>query len=539
MSNFFNFKRDRSLSYLHGEGASSSVENAAIAYQAPSLLAAGGTARDVALLATITNLIFALLLVKVPSVVKFGDSLKRAVVVLSIIATLGWVPLILISIFVKGISPSVLIILWVINLVPSLLTGPLVDKWLSDLVSSNKLGRYLSIRAIFSTGAYLSFFYIMGYTLDHFKSNLFSGFSVIYVIAFSASLGSLLLCILLKTVIPLGESNQSDFGLIRFVREAKQNNLGIFILFTASMMFATGISSAFFSVYMLKDLHFTYFTFTLVVSIEIIARIAVSYLGGRWIDSAGAMKVLRYASMIIPFVPILWLFSANIGYLMAIQVLSGVAWATFDLSTQSYLCRDTPQAKRLHYMVYYRSVVTLASAIGPLVGAGLLNVIYPVLGNTILGIFLLSGVLRLLAVITILPRLKTTEAGCQDSELESGETFGRSNYPVKPGRIETQPYLSRNFVRKPVKLADHHKEPAIKQGNFYHPEMWEYDLNKPSGLIKENLRQDLLYRIDRRSQPSTSLITSEEPSDRVLRLKDNLSRDIEYHKRWASGVPCS
>lgn len=139
MLNIFKLKKDRSLSYLHAEGATASVENAAIAYQSPTLLAAGADAKDIALLNSITNFLFALFLVKVPSVVKHGDSLKRTVVILSIIGTLAWLPLILVPIFFKGVSIWLLIVLWVVNLVPTLIAGPLTDKWLSDLVTPNKL----------------------------------------------------------------------------------------------------------------------------------------------------------------------------------------------------------------------------------------------------------------------------------------------------------------------------------------------------------------------------------------------------------------
>jgi len=79
----FTKKKDKSLSILHGEAATSSVENAGIAYQAPSVLSSGGSAGDVALLSSVTNLIFALLLIKIPSIVKSGDSLKRGTIILA------------------------------------------------------------------------------------------------------------------------------------------------------------------------------------------------------------------------------------------------------------------------------------------------------------------------------------------------------------------------------------------------------------------------------------------------------------------------
>ncbi len=539
MLNIFKLKKDRSLSYLHAEGATASVENAAIAYQSPTLLAAGADAKDIALLNSITNFLFALFLVKVPSVVKHGDSLKRTVVILSIIGTLAWLPLILVPIFFKGVSIWLLIVLWVVNLVPTLIAGPLTDKWLSDLVTPNKLARYLSIRSIFSAGTYLSFFYVMGYLLDHFQGSVFNGFTLTFIIALLGSLGSLFLCLKLRVEVPFGERNQTEFGIVGFIRESKQSNLGTLIVFTALIIFTSSIVGPFFSVYMLNDLHFSYFTYTLVISVEYIARIAVSYFGGRWIDNAGTIKVLRRATLIIPFIPILWLFSTNIGYLMFVQVLSGIAWATYDLCVQSFLCRDSPPEKRLHYIVYQRSIVTLAAAIGPLLGAFLLNVMYPAFGNPILGIFLLSGVLRLLVVIAILPCLKTSTTDSQESEPETQEIIG--SYVIKTAP-ENQLYRSTKPINKPATLMPQNTKLNAKQGSFYHPELWEYYLIRPTEPVqkpvKENIRQDLLYRADHCAQSAISPVAKEIPC-KVLRLKDNLARDIEYHKRWAAKVTCT
>jgi MFS family permease len=515
MSNIFKLKKDRSLAYLHAEGISSSVENAAIAYQTPSVLSAGADTKDIAYFNTITNLIFAMFLIKVPSVIKVGDTLKKAVIILSLISTLGWIPLVLVTLFFKGISPFVLITLWVVNLVPGLLTGPLVDKWLSDLVPSNRVGRYLSIRAIFSTAAYISFFYLMGYTLDHFNNYSISGFSLIFVVAFCASLTSLVLCFLLRVAVPFGESHVDNFGLITFIRESRQNNLGTFIVFTASIMFASSISTAFFSVYMLRDLHFSYLTYTLVFSVEYLARITISYFGGRWIDKAGALKVLRFAVMIIPVIPVLWLFSSNLGYLVMVQIISGIAWATFDLCTQSYLCRDSPQEKRLHYIVYHRSIVTFASAIGPVLGAFLLNFIYPVFGNPILSIFLVSGALRLVAVITILPRLKTSQ---EDPDSMPGN-FEPNQVPGSAS-VEILPYNKVKLPRSTRLNPTRNSGPVSHKGSFYHPETWMESPGQDKPDIKQNLRQDLLYRNNR---GTASRVKPSDSPEKVNRLKNRLA----------------
>lgn len=553
MLDSFRQKKDKSLGFLHGEGAATSVENAGISYQSASLLSAGASTEQVAMLSTFSNLIFALILFRVPSLIKFSDSLKRAVITLSAVSSLSWIPLIIVSLFFTGISPSLLIILWVISLVPDFMVGPLRDKWLADLVPSGKLGRYLSLRTIISTGSYLGCFFVMGYALDHFPSGIFNGFSFVFSFAFLASLISLILYLVLKVPVPAGEPQQAQMGLFGFIKEVKQNDLGTFIVFATLIIFASSICGTFFSVYMLKDLHFTYLTFTLVVSVEFLARIVSAQLWGKLIDSSGAIKTLKIASFMIPIIPVLWLFSSNVGYLLFVQIISGITWGAFDLCTQAYLCRASPPEKRLHYIVYHRSIVTLASAGGPLLGAGLLDVIYPIFGSQILSIFLLSGVLRFLVVIGLVPLLK------EDRSPEAIPTAIGYQLETRPTRVEIEPYRRKAIYHKPVRetwrsleFGDIHRvnwragsttgsAPSVPA----HHVTWNRAVAAPVKRANISLRENSFTAppVIQRRVAGLSAVKSEAAAPdktlKVARLKDNLSRDIEYHKRWASRVPVS
>jgi MFS family permease len=517
MLDTFNPKKERSSSYLHCESASSSIENAGIAYQSPSLIAAGAGAKEIAWMNTITNLLFALLLVKVPSFIKFGDSLKRAAVILELISALGWLPLIIVPIFFRNISPLILILLWVISLVPGLIVGPLRDKWLTDIVPSKRLGRYLSTRSIISAGAYIGSFFVMGYFLDHFKGSMFNGFTVIFWVGFLVSVLTMVLYLIIKVPVAIGEEPQSDIGFLAFIREAKQNDLGTLIVFSAMIIFSASICGAFFSVYMLKDLHFTYLTYTMILSVEYVSRMVISYFGGRWVDNAGSIKVLHFASFMIPLIPILWVFSSNIGYLAGIQVLSGLAWATYDLCIQSYLFRATPAVKRLHYIIYHRSIVTLAAATGPLLGALLLNVKFPFFSNPILPIFLISGAMRFIVIITILPRLKGAESEVREGDSRVFEHVANSFSQSIQKQFPLYHADKRNG--KPAIVRFSQPEPEERPGSFYHHEPWSLVLTAPRSA--QNIRQDLRYHADPRFPISTLRPVKTVEKQKIARLQNN------------------
>jgi MFS family permease len=461
-------KKDRSLSFFHAEAISSSVENAGIAYQSPSLLSTGGAAKDVALLSTAANLIFALLLIKLPALIKSEDSIKHGTVILACVAALAWLPLIIIPVLFAGLSPALLVCLWVVSLIPSMLVGPLRDKWVADLVPAGRMGRYLSLRQIISAGTYLSTFYMMGYWLDISHSGTSSGFTFIFLIAFIGSLVSLLLYFGIRVAVKLGQVDETKFGLLDFLYEAKQNKIGMFMAYVTLVTFSASISSAFFSVYMLKTLQFTYLTYTLVISVEFLARMISLSIWGKLVDSVGAIKVIRVVSFLIPLIPVLWLFSSNVGYLMMVQFFSGVWWAAFDLCNQTHICSASPPSKRLHYIVYQRCIITFASAAGPLLGAYLINFVFPVFGNPVFGIFLLSGLCRFLVVVTLSHRLKENQPSGQGDgqQLEEVDVF--------PGRVVSGKayYQYPKFERAAKKAAVDDPAPDIKTGLFYRPEHW-------------------------------------------------------------------
>jgi MFS family permease len=406
----FRNKKDRSLTYLHGEAVSSSVENAGINYQAPSLLSAGGQAKDVAILSTATNLIFALLLVKTPAFLKSEDSLKKATIILALISALAWLPLILVPFLVPGVSLLVLITLWVISLIPALLIGPIRDKWMADLLPSNRMGKYFGLRQIVAAGSYLTTFYLMGYLMDYSNIRINNTYTLVFSIAFLGSLISFLLYLVVRKSEVHAQNAPGGFGILDFLYETKQNNMSTFMVYVTLLIFSASISGAFFSVYMLQDLHFSYLTYTVIISVEFLARIFSLIFWGKIVDNAGAIKLLKLISFLIPVVPVMWLFSSNLYYLGAVQFISGISWAAFDLCNQTHISSASPESKRLHYIVYQRCIITIASAIGPLLGAFLLNRIFPVFGSQILSIFLLSGALRLLVVLTLVFKLKSSDS---------------------------------------------------------------------------------------------------------------------------------
>jgi hypothetical protein len=400
-------KKENSLTLLHGEAASSAVESAGCAYQSPSVIAAGASAQGVALLSTLTNLVLSVLLIKVPSLVEGKQSsLKRTTLIMAVVSAITWLPIIFVMLFMKNVSPLLLTALWIMGLVPTTLLYPFRDNWLAGLVPSEKMGRYLSLRSVIAGVCYLATFYLMGFILDRTTGFESRSYAFILALAFLASAVSV---VLYCSVRPLKASTSAEkkptLTFVGFLKDTRRSHLGTFILFVSLYTFAVNLSGPLFASYMLSDLNFSYMTFTAVVSCEYIARIISLTFWGRQVDKTGSLRVFSQVSYLIPFVPILWLFSRNYFYLCGVQMLSGVVWAAFDLCVQTFIYKATPPDQRLRYIVYHRSLTSFSVALGAITGAFMLNHMFSIFGSQILGMFLVSGLLRLVIARLMLPRL--------------------------------------------------------------------------------------------------------------------------------------
>jgi hypothetical protein len=143
-----------------------------------------------------------------------------------------------------------------------------------------------------------------------------------------------------------------------------------------------------------------------VLSAQFAARVLIVTFWGRYADKAGNLKVMRIVSFAIPFVPLLWLVSPNVFYLVLVQLFSGACWAGFDLCSGNFIFEAAPPGKRLKYIAYYKALSALFMALGALAGVYLLGVVRPVLGYNILALFVLSGVLNLAVTMVMFPKLK-------------------------------------------------------------------------------------------------------------------------------------
>ena len=77
---------------------------------------------------------------------------------------------------------------------------------------------------------------------------------------------------------------------------------------------------------MLRDLGFSYITYTIVTTAVPVASIVAVRYWGRRADAVGNWQVIRICAIGISVLPLLWLISRNIYFLLAIQTLGGMSF---------------------------------------------------------------------------------------------------------------------------------------------------------------------------------------------------------------------
>lgn len=395
------------------EGASSSVmSGAGDAYVPAYALAMNASNAEIGFLSSSINLFNAFAQL-VGSRLTYKFSRKRLVLFAVTLHALMWLPIIFVGyLYAKGIMQNQLILLLIVFYcvltVSGSLGGPAWFSWMGDIVKPEERGKYFSWRnkiggltAMFAT-------LIAAFFLDHMEAmgQLILGFGIIFFFAF---LGRAIAAILfVKMYEPQRKIEPTTFfSFKQFITKAPSNNYGKFAIYVGMINFATHFASPFFAVYMLNELGFSYTWFTAVNVAGSLFTIIAMPLWGKIGDYYGNKTLLTIGSIIVPITPLFWLVSGNPIYLiLTAQLSSGFGWAAFNLAASNYIYDAVTPERRSICVAYF----TMINGISIFIGASLGGLVaeHLKLGwiNIFLFIFLVSGILRAIAAIIMIPQLK-------------------------------------------------------------------------------------------------------------------------------------
>ncbi len=287
-------------------------------YVTPLALALKATTAQVGLLSSIPNLIVGFSQLAAPDLSERAGSRKRLILPMVFLHAIMFVPVLLIPFIFQNSQVWWLIAFITVSTVFGAISNPAWGSLMADLVPIRLRGRYFSSRGRIAGIITLVFSFIAGGILQLLTNTPFIGFAILFGGATVFRLLSLYFLSRMYEPEP-ADNMEDDRSLMHMVSHVGSSNLGRFTVYIALVCLVTNIASPFFSVYMLSDLNFNYVTYTVVTSSASLAGLAFLMYWGRRADLAGNIKVVKITSFMIPLVPLLWLASKNVYYLIFAQ----------------------------------------------------------------------------------------------------------------------------------------------------------------------------------------------------------------------------
>ncbi|WP_427161387.1 MFS transporter [Aliinostoc sp. HNIBRCY26] len=206
----------------------------------------------------------------------------------------------------------------------------------------------------------------------------------------------------ITSLILFKEANKSltvDFGLNIW----QNTNFLKFLIYFGLWMLAVNLSAPFFNLYMLDTLQLDVSWVTLYGSLQAGANLLMMMFWGKLADKVGNRPILIFIGLLVAVTPLLWL---GIGgnhrdvwlWLPLLHILTGGTWAAIDLCNNNMQLSIAPLKNQSLYFAIASAVAGFSGALGTTIGSLIAQFTQH---GGLLGVFALSGMLRLLALIPL------------------------------------------------------------------------------------------------------------------------------------------
>lgn len=383
-------------------------------YLAAYALFLGATAAQVSLLAAIPPL-FGAITQLFAAWLEGRAGTRRALIVSSaLMHAFTWFPIIWLPYFVPSYAVPIMVGCIVAYHGWIGFGAPLWCTLMADLVPARKRGRFFGGRTRLMSVTSFAALVVGGVVLEFFEArdDTRLGFAAIFTAAAAARMYSVYHLARMaepnppdRDRRPLSPPPTSDYHG-RFVR---------FSLFIAAMNFAVAVAGPFFTVYMLRDLHFSYLQFTAATAIAVVAQFLTLRGWGRFADLFGNRAIMAASGLIVPLVPALWLLSPSFGWVLLVQAIAGWSWAGFSLAAGNHLYDVVRPYRRAASWATHNLLNNVGTCAGALMGGATsawFSPTFTLLGHTLhwsSGLWVLmlaSAILRALALAIFLPRVE-------------------------------------------------------------------------------------------------------------------------------------
>ncbi len=363
------------------------------------MLQIGGGQIAAGLVATLPQVVGALLQLVAPLGVAWLHSLKRWVVLCALIQALSFIPLVIAAgtgTIPIGMLFAVAAIYWGAGMA----AGPAWSTWMGLIVPPRIRARYFAIRTRVGNVTLLLGLLGAGSLLQmgDLYGKPFQAFAIIFLLAGTCRIVSVFFLTRQSERTP-----PTHFKLVsplRVLRRMRRGHDGALLLYLLTVSLTAWTAAPFFTPYMLDVLKLDYSHYVVLVAAMHSARILALPLMGAMAQRWGADRLLWIGGVAITPMAAIWVLSTNFWALLAFQILSGVAWAVFELAGLLMTFETIRASERTEALTLFNFANALAMAGGSLIGGAVLAS----LTNTeeaFRSLFVLSSILRALSLILL------------------------------------------------------------------------------------------------------------------------------------------
>lgn len=363
-------------------------------FMIPYVLFLGGSIKQVGFMVAISQLLAALAQFLAPPLLRWSGNRLRLVLIGMMLQVIFLLPICFLPLLDVRWAIVLFIVLISIHRVLGTLIGPLWGSIVSQYLPENQRGEFFGRRArnisLVSVIAVIS----GGLLLYIFKKySLSMGFALLF---FIASLFRFLSFLTMRrhVELPLNKSSSEEFTFWMFLKRIRESNFVKFVLFISFMTFATHLSAPFFSVFMLRDLHLSYLQYMSVHLMTMVAGMVSFSVWGRHADFVGNASILKLTGYVIPFIPLLWILSTNIFFLVCVEFIAGFIWGGFNLCALNFIYDAVVPEKRVRVLSYFNFINGMAIFLGALLGGAIANSLPAIRGYSVYTLFVISSLLR-------------------------------------------------------------------------------------------------------------------------------------------------
>jgi MFS family permease len=400
------------------------------------------TTQQIGYLSSIPNLAMAATQPLAPVMSEKLGARKLFIVLFSYLHAISFLPILLIPYIFRTDMVWWLITFQTLGTAFDSLTNPVWGSMMADLVRTELRGRYFGGRNRITGLVNMLLSFAAGGILQALTGDARLAFTLIFIGAAMSRAASAFFISRMHEPDNPAVATGNRPGVFRLLTTLGSTNVGWFILLNGFVNFAAALAGPFFSPYMLRELKFNYITYTIINAAQAVTTLAFMTYWGKRADRAGTVRIMKLTAYLVPFVPLLWLVSRNLYWVIVVQVFSGLAWAGFQLAGSIFIFDASPQDNRARHIALFNLLTYVGAGLGSMAGGIIAPLLPEIMASYFLSIFAVSGAARMIVVLIFMRGIKEV----RDVSRVSTRQLLIGDIRL-PGIKETYRRISENLLR--------------------------------------------------------------------------------------------